>query len=330
MRYDDRMPPGWLPIEGLHIGQVEDRHRLTGCTVLLAPAGMVAACDVRGGAVGERELGTLELDHLVERIHGLLLTGGSAFGLAAADGVMQWCREQGIGFDAGSVKIPIVPAAVVFDLAARQGAYPDAEMGYRAAASAAAELREGNVGAGMGVTAGKLFGIGWATKTGVGAWTEELQTAVGEPVRVAALAVANPFGDIRDPDDGRLLAGTRNPQAPRRLVDTAAAMLRGRVRAGFAEPATVLAAVATTARLDRRACRRVAKMASAGLARALSPAFTSFDGDVTFTLSVGAVEADVHAVGVAAAQAVGRALARAATEAVAAGGLPAASDLERT
>lgn len=310
------------------MGQATDEEALTGCTVLLAPEGVAAGCDVRGGGVGERELVTLDPDHLVDRIHALVLTGGSAMGLEAATGVMQWCREQGIGFPAGITRIPIAPAAVIFDLGVGLERWPDAALGYRAAVAASpAGLSEGNTGAGAGASAGKLLGIRWATKTGQGAWTEDFLNEEGQRVRVATLVVANPFGDIRDPRTNRLIAGTRSQQAPGQFLDTAAAMLQGRVRRSFGEPSTVLAVVATDARLDRQGCRRVARMASAGLARALSPAFTSFDGDVVFVLSAGELQADPHAVGVAAAAAVERALVRAATEARAAGGLPAAAEL---
>ena len=188
---------------------------LTGCTVLLAEAGMVAACDVRGGAVGERELTTIQPGHLVERIHALVFAGGSAFGLDAAAGVMRWCEERGIGFDTGVARIPIVPAAILFDLRigepspsfgpSPRPAHPDAAMGYAAAEAAAqaeadAPVGEGNVGAGTGATVGKLFGIERATKAGIGCWTEDLPGGV----RVAALAAVNAFGDIRRSEERRV------------------------------------------------------------------------------------------------------------------------------
>jgi L-aminopeptidase/D-esterase-like protein len=312
----------------LRVGLATDEEALTGCTVLLAPDGMVAGYDVRGGGVGERELATLHPDHLVDHIHALVLTGGSAMGLEAAAGVVQWCREQGIGFPTGITRIPIVPAAVIFDLSVGLERWPDAALGYQAAIAARpAGLAEGNAGAGAGASAGKLLGIRWATKTGQGAWTEDFLNEEGQCVRVAALVVANPFGDLRDPQTNRLIAGTRSPEAPGQLLDTAAAMLQGRIRRSFGETSTVLAVVATDARLDRQGCRRVARMASAGLARVLSPAFTSFDGDVVFVVSSGELRADAHAVGVAAAAALERALVRAATEARAAAGLPAAAEL---
>jgi L-aminopeptidase/D-esterase-like protein len=318
------MPAGFLPIPGVKIGHAQDDAALTGSTVFLCEQGMVAACEVRGGALGERELETLRPTHLVERIHALVLAGGSAFGLDAAAGVMRWCEERNVGFDTGVARVPIVPAAILFDL--RIGdpqRRPDAAMGY-AAAQAAVEspVAEGNVGAGAGATVGKLFGVTQAMKAGIGCWTEVLPGGV----RVAALAVVNAFGDVRDPETGRIVAGARTAKDSREFADTAAAMRAGAARAGFADPSTVLVAAATTAALTRVEAQRLAAMAAAGMARVLSPAHTSFDGDVVFALSCGSHRADLNALGAAAAEAVARAIARGATEARTAAGLPAAAD----
>ena len=332
------MAAGFLPIAGLKIGHAQDTSTalgasspaLTGCTVLLAEAGMAAACEVRGGAVGERELETLRPGHLVERIHALVLAGGSAFGLEAAAGVMRWCEERGIGFDTGVARIPIVPAAILFDL--RIGdpkRRPDAAMGYAAAEAAAqakpdAPVAEGNVGAGTGATIGKLFGIARATKAGIGCWTED----VSGGARVAALAAVNAFGDVLDPDSGRIIAGARAEKGSPEFVDTAAAMRRGTVRKGFSDPSTVLVAVATNVALTRTEAQRLAAMAATGMARVVSPAHTTFDGDVVFALSLGDAraplssgQADVNALGAAAAEAVARAIVRSVTQARSAGGI---------
>ncbi|MFY9583783.1 MAG: P1 family peptidase [Candidatus Acidiferrales bacterium] len=338
------MAAGFGPIAGLKIGHAQDDRALTGCTVLLADAGpapydagvgMVAGCDVRGGAVGERELETLRPGHVVERIHALVLAGGSAFGLDAAAGVMRWCEERGIGFDTGVARIPIVPAAILFDLRIGEPStsfgprprprHPDAAMGYAAAEAAAqakadAPVAEGNVGAGTGATVGKLFGIERATKGGIGCWTEELP----DGVRVAALAVVNAFGDIRDPESGKILGGARGAEDFREFADTAAAMRSGTVRKRFSDPNTVLVAVATNAGLGRSDAQRMAVMAAAGMARVISPAHTTFDGDVVFALSIGDGRADVNALGAAAAEAVARAIVRGVTQARSAGGVPAA------
>ncbi len=332
------MSAGFGPIRGLKIGHAQDDAALTGCTVLLAEEGMVAACDVRGGAVGERELETLRPGHIVERIHALVFAGGSAFGLDAASGVMRWCEERGIGFDTGVARIPIVPAVILFDLrigdAKRR---PDAAMGYAAAEAAAksrsdARIAEGNAGAGCGATVGKLFGIGRAMKGGIGCWTEEVSAPeAGGKILVAALAVVNAFGDIRDPETGRIVAGARLSKESREFADTAGAMRRGSVRKGFSDPNTVLVAVATDAGLTREEAQRLATMAAGGVQRAVSPAHTTFDGDVVFALSLGrgdaVKKADVNALGAAAAEAVARAIVRGVTEARPAGGVPAMADL---
>lgn len=380
------MPVGFGPIAGLKVGHAQDNAALTGCTVFVCEEGAVAACDVRGGAVGEREFQTLQPGHIVERIHALVLAGGSAFGLEAATGVMQWCEEHGIGFDVGPARagakerivVPIVPAAILFDLrlgeigrGASRPRHPDAGMGYAAAEVAAASRQgartaEGNVGAGTGATVGKLFGIERAMKAGIGCWTEDVaaisasstgrgvqvsraarerrmdlvrragnvsslaKTAQAgriraesgnEVVRVAALAAVNAFGDIRDPDTGRILAGARVARDSREFADTAACLKGGRVRNRFADPNTVLVAVATNAALTRIEAHRVAVMASAGVTRVVSPAHTMFDGDVVFALSVGKARADVNALGAAAAEAVAWAIVRGVTQARSAGGV---------
>ena len=341
------MPAGFGPVAGLKVGHAQDERALTGCTVLLWDGknrsqrqdaqGMVAACEVRGGAVGERELETLRPGHLVEHIHALVLAGGSAFGIEAATGVMRWCEERGIGFDTGvarkgakeTIRVPIVPAAILFDL--RLGdpkRRPDAAMGYAAAEAAfraapGAPVAEGNVGAGTGATVGKLFGIERASKAGIGCWTEELPSGVS----VAALAAVNALGDIRDPDTRRILGGARASAGSREFVDTAAAMRRGSVRTGFADPNTVLVAVATNAALTRLEAQRVAVMASAGMTRVISPAHTTLDGDALFALSLGAARADVNALGAAAAEAVARAIGRGVTQARTAGGVLGAGSL---
>jgi L-aminopeptidase/D-esterase-like protein len=331
---------GFLPIAGLQIGHAQDDRALTGCTVLVCEAGMVAACDIRGGATGERELETLRPGHLVERIHALVLAGGSAFGLEAAAGVMHWCEERGIGFDTGVARVPIVPAAILFDLRFGQmgrpagpsgtGApvpsphprRPDAAMGYAAAEAAAnappgAAVAEGNVGAGTGATVGKLFGSGRAMKSGIGCWTED----VSGGARVAVLAAVNAFGDIRDPESGQILAGARAGVDSPEFIDTALAMRQGAVREGFADPNTVLVAVATNAALSHTEAQRLAMMAAAGMARVVSPAHTTFDGDILFALSAGSARADVNALGAAAAEAVARAIVRGVTQARSAGGM---------
>ncbi len=327
------MAAGFGPILGLKIGHAQDEAALTGCTVLLCEQGAVAACDVRGGAVGERELEPLRPGHIVEQIHALVFAGGSAFGLDAASGVMRWCEKRGIGFDTGVVKVPIVPAVILFDL--RIGdpkRRPDAAMGYAATEDAAAadihaSVAEGNVGAGTGATVGKLFGIEQAMKAGIGCWTEEVAAGgPGQTARISALAAVNAFGDVRDPETGGIMAGARVSRDSREFADTAAAMRRGTVRKGFGDTNTVLVAVATDAALTKHEAQRLATMAASGIPRVVSPVHTRFDGDVVFALSVGNLHADVNALGAAAADAVAHAVARGVTQAASVGGVPGLRD----
>ncbi|MBI4461369.1 MAG: P1 family peptidase, partial [Acidobacteria bacterium] len=299
-----------------------------GCTAILFPGGAVAGVDVRGAAVGEREFETLRVGHLVERIHGLLLAGGSAFGLEAAAGVLRYLEEQGIGFDTGVARVPIVPAAIIFDLAIGDAKRrPDAAMGYQAAQAASADkVEEGSIGAGTGATVGKLFGLRQATKGGLGTTTIELAGGV----LVSALAVVNAFGDVRDPATGQIIAGARRAPASSEFADMAAQMKAGVTKAGFgASPAssTTLVVVATNARLDRPQATKLAAMAQNGLARAISPVHTLFDGDVVFGVSLGTKSADLNRLGSVATEAVAAAILRAVRAASSLGGVPAVPDL---
>ena len=331
------MAAGFGAIAGLKIGHAQDEAALTGCTVFLCEQGAVAACDVRGGAVGEREMEPLRPGHIVEHIHALVFAGGSAFGLDAASGVMRWCEKRGIGFDTGVVKVPIVPAVILFDLRiGNPSRRPDAAMGYAATEAAAradidAPVAEGNVGAGMGATVGKLFGIERAMKSGIGCWTEEVSAGdgSGKTARISALAAVNAFGDVRDPETGAIIAGARVSGESREFADTAAALRQGVARRGFEDPNTVLVAVATDAALTKQEAQRLATMAASGMPRAVSPVHTRFDGDVVFALSVGKVQADVNALGAAAADAVAHAIARGVTQSVGAGGVPGLRDWQR-
>ncbi|MCL6580909.1 MAG: P1 family peptidase [Firmicutes bacterium] len=336
-----------LDVPDLAVGHAQDLEALTGCTVVLCPEGAVAGVDVRGSAPGTRETDLLDPSNLVDRVHAVVLAGGSAFGLDAATGVMRWLEERGYGFDTGVARVPIVPAAVLFDLAlGRADVRPDAAMGYAAcenAVRAPAPLPQGNVGAGTGASAGKLLGPGLATKTGLG--SAGLKASGG--LVVGALVAVNAFGDVRDPDTGCILAGTRRPVGSG-FLDTAAAMgsLVARGALAFAERGgrkekgprgrgpragcnTTIGVVATNAELTKAQARKVAQMAHDGWARTITPVHTMFDGDTIFALSYGRrkVRADVTTVGCLAAQAMAVAVKRAALEAEAAGGLPAARDV---
>ncbi len=310
-------------VPGIKVGHATDLIGLTGCTVVLCEGGAVGGVDQRGGAPGTRETDLLRPLHLVQQAHAVVLAGGSAFGLAAADGVMRYLRERGVGYKSGPARVPIVPAAILFDLAVgRADVYPDADMGYAACqAASAAPVAEGNVGAGTGCSAGKALGAGRATKTGLGSAAVDL----GGGLIVAALIAVNPFGDVVD-ERGRIVAGTR-PLRGTGFADTLA-LLRtapGKLALRVAG-ATVIGVVATNAKLDKEGANKVAQMAQDGLARAIRPAHTLFDGDTLFALATGKVRTSVTLVGAYAAEMVAQAIVRAARSAVAAGGLPAGND----
>jgi L-aminopeptidase/D-esterase-like protein len=312
-------------IPGVRVGHVTDADRLTGCTVILSDTPAVGGVEIRGWAAGVHGLDFLDPRHLVPTLDGVVLAGGSAFGLEAIWGVMQYLEERGVGFRTSQTVVPHVAGAIIYDLAVGDaGARPDRAMGYRAAAAARpGPVAEGNVGAGTGATVGKLNGITCATKGGLGCAVIER-----DGVHVGAIMAVNAVGDVRDPETGRLIAGARDRADGRRLVDTAAALAAGAPRPAFRPVNTTIGLVATTAALDKRQAARVAVLAMEGYSRALSPPHLDTDGDTLFCLSVGTARAPVDALGQTAADLVARAIARGVRAATAAAGLPAARDLE--
>jgi L-aminopeptidase/D-esterase-like protein len=317
---------GLTSVAGVKVGHFTDSRRPTGCTVVLVEDGAVCGVDVRGGAPGTRETDLLRPENTVERVHAVVLAGGSAFGLDAASGVVAFLEERRVGFALGPARVPIVPAAVLFDLALGDWTIrPDAATGYAAAkAAASAAVAEGNVGAGAGATVGKLRGLERAMKAGLG--TASI-TLPGGPV-VAALVAVNAFGDVVDPASGRVVAGFRREDG-RGIEGTLEALMGGAVSLGRGEN-TVIGVVATTAGLAKAQAQKVAQMAHDGLARCIRPSHTPWDGDTLFALSTGDLHADTLLVGAAAAEVVARAVLRAAQTARGLPGLPAASDLART
>jgi L-aminopeptidase/D-esterase-like protein len=313
----ERHDAGLGGLASLRLGHATDPHARTGCTVLLGP--FRAVCDIRGFAAGSRGLDSLSGMHLVPRANALLLTGGSAFGLAAAEGVVAWLEERGIGYDVGVAKVPIVPGAVIFDLRVGQAKRrPDAAMGREACENAGAwPWPEGTVGAGTGATVGKLLGVDGAMAGGFGCSLERS----GEHA-VLALAVVNALGDVLD-EDGRVLAGARDGDG--RFVDAAARLREAgsvadfvRVRGGEPGTNTTLVVVATDAPLSRDALQALARMGGAAMARRISPVNTPFDGDIVFALSTAEdarlFEApELLALGAVADYAVARAIERAVT-----------------
>lgn len=317
-------------VPGIRVGHAQNDEALTGCTVILCEKGAVGGIDQRGGAPGTRETDALQPVHLVSHIHAVLLSGGSAFGLDAAGGVVRYLEEKGIGFNVGVARVPIVPAAILFDLAiGRADIRPDAVMGYQACLNASTSPpAEGNVGAGCGATVGKILGMGQAMKSGLGTASLDL----GSGVVVSALMVVNALGDVVDPQTGAILAGARSTNlgpihlgAPGYFADTLQVMrsLVGRAAMGFASRGnTVIGVVATNAALDKQQATKVAQMAQNGLARVVRPASTMLDGDTIFALSTGRRRVDVNIVGAFAAEAVAVAIVRAVRAAQPAAGLP--------
>ena len=271
-------------VAGIEVGHFTDPRRPTGCTVVVAREGAVAGVDVRGAAPGTRETDLLAPTNLVDRVHGILLAGGSAWGLDAAAGVMRWLEEQGAGFPAGPVRVPLVPGAVLFDLMLGDASVrPDAAAGYRACQAASANApAEGNVGAGAGAVVGKIFGIERAMKGGIGT-----ASVTVEGITVGALVACNAVGDVVDPDTAQVVAGARSADG-RSLLDSRRALLRGDVpQPLLAGTNTSIGVIATDAVITKAQASRLATMAHDGLARSINPVHTMSDGDTLFALGTG-------------------------------------------
>jgi len=299
-----------VDVAGLAVGHFTDARRPTGCTVVLVPEGAACGVDVRGAAPGTRETELLSPLNAVEQVHAVLLAGGSAFGLDAAGGVMRWLEERGIGVAVGPARVPIVPAAILFDLwLGDVRIRPDQQSGYAACEAASREPpAQGNVGAGAGASVGKLFGIERAMRGGLGS---AAVTVAG--ITVGALVAVNALGDVVDPAHGRPVAGARSADGTQ-LFGTMDALLRGELPAPF-QPgqATTIGVIATDARLNKAQANKVAQMAHDGLARSINPVHTMGDGDTLFALATGASgrEANITLLGALAAEVTARAVLRA-------------------
>jgi L-aminopeptidase/D-esterase-like protein len=277
-------PGAITDVHGLRVGHFTDARRPTGCSVVLCPQGVACGVDVRGAAPGTRETDLLRPDNLVEHVHALLLSGGSAFGLDAASGVVRWLEERGYGLGVGPAIVPIVPAAVLFDLwIGDHRIRPDAAAGYAACEAASHEPpAQGSVGAGAGASAGKLFGIERAMKGGIGTASMKVGS-----VTVGALVAVNPTGDVIDPASGEVVAGTRGADGRPRSASRAIATGEIPTRA-LPGMATTIGIVATDAKLSKAQCQKLASMAHNGLARSIDPVHTMADGDTLFALATGA------------------------------------------
>jgi len=311
-------------VAGISVGHAHDLEALTGCSVVLCERGAVAGVDVRGGAPGTRETDVCRPGTLVERVHAVLLTGGSSFGLDAAGGVMRYLHERDVGYDTGSAKVPVVPGAVIYDLAIGSPVWPDAAMGYRACTGARSDSTEqGNVGAGAGATVGKVLGLVGAVKGGLGT----ASVRVGG-FTVGALVVVNALGDVIEPDRGVITAGARDPDTGA-YVDAERWLLEN-ADAAPGPTNTTLGVVATDAVLTDTQTARLATVAHDGLARTIRPVHTMYDGDVIFALATGesgsAGGDAMLRLETATVRAVERAVLNAVLHAVPAVGLPAAVD----
>ena len=309
-------------IQNIQIGQAQDDAAATGCTVLLCPAGAAAGLDVRGGGPASRESELLRPTAAAEKIHAVLLSGGSAFGLEAAGGVMRWLEERGIGFDTGAARVPLVCASCLYDLTVGSSSVrPGAAMGY-AACENAGNYRDGCFGAGTGASVGKLRGMAQAMKSGIGSYAVRLGA-----LEVGAVVAVNALGDVFDWRTGRQAAGLLTPDRSG-FLSTAEEMYRSSkvVKNKFVGNTTI-GAVVTNARFGKTEMNKVAAMASNGMVRAIRPVNTTADGDSLYALSVGEVEADLDMVGALAAQTVAEAILRAVDAAAGTADLPARRDL---
>ncbi len=310
-------------IPGIKVGHYTDKEAATGCTAILFEEGAIAGVDIRGSAPGTRETDLLRPMNLVEKVQAILLSGGSAFGLDAATGVVRYLDEKGAGYDTLVAKVPIVPAAILFDLAIGSSRIrPGAKEGYKACLSATdKEVAEGSVGAGTGATVGKLLGIERATKSGLGTASQRIT----EGVVVAALMVVNAFGDVFDPKNGKLLAGPRQPEK-KAFFKTTELLKQGQRRRRPNAHNTTIGVVATNAHLTKEQVNKLAQMAQAGVAQAIRPSYTMYDGDVLFALSLGNKKVDVSFLGAVAAEVVAEAIIRAILKADTLCGIPSAKD----
>jgi L-aminopeptidase/D-esterase-like protein len=312
-------------IPGAHVGHASDFKGVTGCTVVLTEAGAICGVDIRGSASGTREIEVCRPGHLAPRVHGILLSGGSAFGLDAAAGAMQYLEERGVGFPAAGFRVPILPAAVIFDLDLGSAkARPSAGMAAWACQNASRQVTEGSVGAGTGASVGKIFGLRHATKGGVG--FESMALPKGAVVQ--ALAVVNAFGDVVDPSTGKVLAGVRLTPESGAFASTERLMFEGKMRKAFPASNTTLVVVLTNAALSKVQAQKVAETAADGLARAIRPAHTLWDGDTVFALSLGVKRAEVSLLGAAAAEVTAKAIVRGVATARGLAGVPGLPELK--
>lgn len=314
-----------VDVPGVMVGHAQEQEALTGCSVILVDQPSVCGVDVRGSAPGTRETDLLDPLNLVSVVHGICLSGGSAYGLEAASGVMQWLEENNRGLDVGFGMVPIVPAAVLFDLSVGDSRVrPDRSMGYAACCHASREaVQQGNVGAGTGATVGKLNGFERAMKGGLGSASLRLENGLV----VGAIVAVNAVGHVIDPHTSEILAGPRDEHD--QILDSVERMKAYTVSLIPPGTNTTIAVVASNARLSKAEAKKVAQMAHDGLARTIRPVHTMHDGDTVFALATGDLPASVDLVGTLSADVLAEAVVSAVRHATQAGGLPAHRDLKR-
>ncbi len=313
-------------VPGFAVGHASDFKNVTGCTVILCPPGTVGSIDIRGSAAGTRQIDALLGFHIVNEVHAVFISGGSAFGLDAAGGVMEFLEERGRGFDVAITRVPIVPTAVIYDLSVGNCRMrPDKAMGYAACQAARPEAQgDGSLGAGVGASVGKLLGIHQAMKGGLG--TSFFEGPDG--LKVGALAVVNAFGDVVDPATGDIVVGARTAKDGREFADAAKLIQQGMIRQRFGDPNTTIGVVATNARLTREEAQKIAQMGHNGLARTIRPVHTLFDGDVVFVLANPEIKADLHVLGLLGEEALSQAILSAVKSAHGLGVLPSWQDFQ--
>ncbi len=315
-----------LDIDGIKVGHASDFEAITGCTVILFDNPVTAAVDLRGGGTSTRQIDSLLAHNTFGKIHAVLLTGGSGYGLDASSGVVRYLEERNIGLEVGhGLVVPSVPTAVIFDLGIGDGRVrPDAQMGYEACLNAkSSSVEEGSIGVGTGATIGKLMGLRQATKGGVGTQSYKLESGV----TIAVLVVVNAFGDIVLPETGQVIAGVRDSEDGQSFPGTVNLFKQGIIRRADSYQNTTLAVVVTDADLSKSELLRISNIAQTGLAKAISPVHTVQDGDMVISLSSGSKKEDVNLIGVVAAELIEKAIIRAVEQSSSLGGIPCSKDI---
>jgi L-aminopeptidase/D-esterase-like protein len=298
-------------VKGIKVGHADDQEAGTGCTVVLSEGNFTIGAEIRGGAPGSREIALTDSRAAVDKANAVFLSGGSAYGLDAAGGVMKYLKEKNVGFQTGGGVVPIVPAAVIYDLEYKSNQYPDQKMAYQACLNANnSQQPNKSIGAAAGSTCGKLMGMENASKTGLGHAAHKSGDLI-----VAALAVVNAFGDLKNPETGEIIAGARNPEQENEFINTEESIItQPEINLGFLRENTTLVVIATNASLNKAEANRVSMMAHSGLSRTIYPVHTMIDGDSIFTLASNQVKADINQVGITAAEVVKRAVLNSANQ----------------